>query len=688
MEQKIVNDFLKEIAVSFRTAKSYPPGHPVMDKVIEKMKEQLSAVYSQVNDFSMFFLEQTVIFQDIKIDVQKNPAVLTMLDALRKIEIDSLTFDAGVTGQDLRNLLEVMSTPKMKIKQYGDAGTMLDTKGTRLIKINAVKFGVQTSGTVQVAGVDKQSVRTKEDILGALNNLKNFVEKGLPVSEMQVNLDKVVDHIEETPEESRKTYSKTVAEILQMMPNEQRLQLFQNMDMQPFLLNLLSGAKDDFLISIITDWVERNKETNIHKLLRSMDEDKIARMVPALKNKMPKIFEHLAHTGVKLLLSDKLASVVTEDDLRMTVEPYFAMLDSDNVSTRETALRSLAILANRFIGQGSFDIAKTIIMRISTGLEQEPIVESIERVFEDICRLYHICREHRQKDFCNKLLEPFNTILSKEAITTSFKTRIIDFLGDTGHPLGLSLLFSMVWESGIYPAVRTAIVKFGAAAVNQAIITLRDVEDYNIRMRLVDIMKNIGEKSITILLKNLGAPEWYLRRNILTILSDIGTSEITEQLEPLLKDEDYRVRLELVKTFTRLEYTEGLLKALHDTSVEVQAESLRGLKKKLSSEAFVRLLPRFKDTGDEVYIEVLKIIEDKTLFEAAGWIKEILLSLQERNDSVARSLKELGIATLMKMRSQDLVPILRQLAQADDRHLRKLASKALEKASQEHDRGH
>ena len=156
---------------------------------------------------------------------------------------------------------------------------------------------------------------------------------------------------------------------------------------------------------------------------------------------------------------------------------------------------------------------------------------------------------------------------------------------------------------------------------------------------------------------------------------------ITEQLEPLLKDEDYRVRLELVKTFTRLEYTEGLIKALQDMSVEVQAEALRGLKKKLTSEEFVRLLPRFKNTGDEVYIEILKIIEDKTLFEAGPWIKDLLLSLQERNDSVARSLKELGIATLMKMRPQDLRATLEELARAEDRSLKRLALKALEKIS-------
>jgi HEAT repeat protein len=681
VEQAVVSSFLKEIAVSFRTAKSYPPGHPILDKAVEKLKDQLSIIYDELSEFSMFFLEQTVIFQDIKIDVQKNPAVLSMLDGLRKIEIDSLSFNSAVTNQDLRNLLEVMATPKMKIKQYGDAKTMLKTKGTQLIRINEVKFGVQTSGTVQVAGVDKKAAKTKEDILGALSNLKKFVEKGLPVSDMQANFDKVVDHIEKTPKETHEAYGKSVAEILQMMPAEQRLELFQNADMQPFLINLLSGAKDDFLVHIIEDWAERNKETNIHRLLRAMNEDRLSRMIPTLKNEMPKIFEHLAYTGVKLLLSDKLASVVTEDDLRMTVEPYFAMLDSDNVATRETALRSLAVLANRFVGQGSYEIARTIISRLSTGLEKEPVIEAIERVFDDICLLYRECRKHRQKNFCTSILEPFNTILSKETISVAFKKKIIFFLGETGHPLGLSVLFSMVWESGIYPEVRAAIVNFGAAAVNQAIVTLRDVEDYNIRMRLVDIMKNIGENSTTILLKNLGAPEWYLRRNILTILSDIGTPAITAQLEPLLKDQDYRVRLELIKTFIQLGHTDGLLKALHDESVEVQAEALRGLKSKLSSEELVKMLDRFKNTGDEVYIEVLKIIEEKTLFEAVGWIEDILLSLQERNDASARSIKELGIATLMKMQSQDLIPTLRKLAEADDRFLKKLAAKALEKSA-------
>lgn len=650
-----------------------------MDKTVDTIMEQLSILNSELSEFSMFFLEQTIIFQDMKIDVQKNPALTALLEALRKIEVDSLTFSGSVSTHDIRNLLEVLSTPKMKLKEYGDAQTMLDAKGTKSIKINAVQFGVQTSGTVTVAGPDEKAARAKEEILGALKNLKTFVDKGFSAEEMQEKFTEVAEDIEQAPEESKKAYSQSIAEILQMIPPDQRMQVFQNMDMQPFMLQLITGANSDFLTQLVLEWVKNNKESNIHHLLGTVDENKLARMIPALKQSMPNIYEHLAHAGVRLLLSDKLAAVVTEDDLRMSIEPYFAMLESNNITTRENALRSLIILGNRFIDQGSYDIAKNIIMRLSIALDQEPIIEAIERSFDEIVLLYQVCRKHHQKEFCAKLLEPFNAILSKERMSIAFKKRIIEFFGETGHPLGLSMLFSMVWESGIFPEVRLAIVKFGAAAVNQAIVTLRDVEDYNIRMRLVDIMKNVGEKSIVILLKNIAAPEWFLRRNILTILQDVGTPEIVTQLEPLLNDEDHRVRLELIKTFTKLEHTEGLLKALHDSSTEVTAEALKGLKKKLSAEQFVELLPRFKNTGDAVYIEVLGIIEDKTLFEAADWIHELLMSMQERKDSIARDIKELGLATLIKLKPQNLQSILENLSSAEDKILAKLARRALDR---------
>jgi HEAT repeat protein len=679
VKQNAVFDFLKEIGVGFRTAKSYPPGHPVMDKVISGVNEQLSYIYSEVIEFSMFFLEQTVIFQDMKIDASKNPAIMALLESLRKIEVDSLTFKPGVTEDDIRNLFEVMATPKMKVMQYGDAATMLTTKGTNRISINAVKFGVQTDGTVQVAGADKKTVKTKEEILSALKNLKNFVEKGLPASDTKTRFADAVEEVENSPVESRAAYGRAIAEIINAVPPQQRLALFQNLEMKPFMLQLLSGARENFLMSLMLNWAEQGDDMNIRKMLGTIDEDKLSRIVPTLKEKMPNIYEQLAHAGVRILLSDKLSSLVTDEDLSVSIKPYFTMLDSSNAPMREEALKSLIMLAHRFVSQGNQETAANIIHRISIALDQEPVVEIVERLIDDLSALYKISRENRQKGHCTRLVEPFNTILSREGLSTGFKKKIIEFLGDTGHPVALSILFSLIWESGIYPEVRSAIVKFGPAAVSQAMVTLRDVEDYNIRMRLVDIMKNIGDKSITVLIKNLSAPEWFLRRNILTILSDIGTPDVVHHLEPLVNDADHRVRLELAKTFSKMEYTDGLLKLLHDEMVEVTAEALKGLKTKLSSEHFVELLPHFRDTGDAVYLEVLKIIDEKKLFEAVNWIAELIESLEMRNDSIAQDIKDLSITTLARLQVDNAHAALVACAQSKDKYVAKRAARVLER---------
>ncbi len=650
-----------------------------MEKVISTTMAQLEKLQTELPEFSIYFLEQTVIFEDKRFDMTKNPAVQVLLDALRKIELDSMTFQPGVLPNDLKNLYDVISTPKMKVKQYGDAGAMLESKGTVNIKVNAVKFGIQKDGAVQVMDKKEREAKKEEEIIDAIMNLKRFVERAGPFAETKKRFKEVVGDIEGAPEVSWDTYSKSIGEIIDLLPASEQVEVFQGTEVKPFVMRLLSKFDSNFLVNLIANWVEHKNQSNINRLIKGMDENKVIKLMPELKEKMPNIVEHLAQAGVKLLLSDKMSSIVSEDDLRMSIKPYFAMLDSQNANIREEALKSLMALANRFIVQGSFDIAKDIVLRVHYAIDQESVNEVIDRLIDDLHRLIMTSKEHEQDEFCNQLIKPFTTVLGREGISQEFKARIIKLLSETGAPDVLPTLFSFLWESGIYPDVRAAIIKFGKAAVEQAIITLKEVEDYNIRMRLVDILQNIGDESIEILLTHLDAPEWYLRRNIITVLGAIGKKDIVNRLEPLLMDEDYRVRLELAKAFAKLDHTEGLLKALEDFSFEVKAEALRGLKKKISAEKLVEFLPSFKDTDDEIYIEVLKIIDDKKIFDAAQWVADILISLESRNDTVARDIKELGITTLAKLQTPNVKRILEDIKLSKDRTLSNLATAALKR---------
>lgn len=679
MHQAFVLDFLKELAVGFKSAKSYPPGHPIMEKVVSSTLAQISKIFADYPEFSFYFLEKTVIFQDMRFDVSKNLAVLSFIEVLRKNEIESLTFSSGATSEDLRNLYEVMSAAKVKLKEYGGASAMLEAKGTQKIKINAVKFGIQTGATVQVAQESKgvgAGVETSDlDILEAIENFKKLVERGISAIELRQEFKRLSETAEGASAPSQVTQSEAVAKILENLPYEHRIELFKELELKPFVLRILSNLSEENLLELII--TKQNDLGEMKKVLGVMSDDKFAKLLPMLKEKIPNIYEYLAQMG--LLLSERFTSVFSREDLHSTIRPYYNMLDSQNAKVREEGIKSLATLTGRFIQQGYLDIATEMVQKMCLALEQESVPEVVNNSTEELFNLYNIARTSNLEKICDMIIEPFNKILGKPGIPLQIKRALINFIGETKNPVALSALMSFLWESGVYPEVRAAIVKIGKSAVSELLLTLKEAEDYSFRMKIVDILKNIGREALDTLLKNIDAPEWYMRRNILNIIGEIGDKEICPNLEILINDPEDRVRLELVRTFIKLEYEKGLKSLLKDAAIEVRAESLRGLRKVISEEEIGELIPLLKEKGDAFHSELLKIIGERKLIEAFPFIVDYLRNLTLRDDQTAQGLKQIAFSVLIRLSHPEKKAVLEEFANSRDKFLADLAHSAIKR---------
>jgi len=617
-----------------------------------------------------------MIFQDLKIDVGKNLAMLALLDAFRKNEINSLTFEPGVSNDDLKNLFEVIVCPKLKIKEYGNAAAMLGAKGTQKIKINAVKFGIHSGETTQVAS-EGQAALEHADILAAIGNLRNLVEKGLDVIETKSSLGELITTIESGPQGSSQTYNDELKDIIENMPTEQRIELLKDLEPKSMTLKLLSHLSEETIINLILAKAEVRNGEDVKKIINVIDDEKFAKIMPKLREKIPNIYEYLAQVG--LLLSDKIASTVPKDELRITMKPYYTMLDSDSAELREEGMRSLITLAKRFTERKYYELAEELVMRVSAAIEQESMVEVLLKLPDDLTELYQISKAHNQQNFCSAILDPFSRILGRKGLPVAFQKKIIEFFSETGNLAVLPILFSFLWDTGIYPDVRAAIIKFGKDAASEALLTLKESEDLGLSRKLVDILRNIGKEGVDMLLDNLDASEWFLRRNIIAILGDIEDASVIDRLVPLIQDKDDRVRLELVKTFAKLNYNEGLLQFLNDSSTEVKTEALKGLGKTVSMEKIKELLPLFRQKGDTMHVELLRIISEKRVIEAVDIIVEFFISLESRSDLASAQLKELGIVTLVKLNPQNLETILKNLRKSKDKKLAYFAKTALKR---------
>ncbi len=650
-----------------------------MEKVVSSTIVQLTKIYADYPEFSFYFLEKTIIFQDTRIDVSKNLAVMSFIEALRKNDIESLTFYSGVSNEDVKNLYEVMSSAKLKIKEYGDAATMLQSKGTEKIKINAVKFGIQTGATVQVAQERPSTEKTTEttDMTEAINSFKQLIEKTISATEMKPQFDRIITIGDQIPISNQANASDAVARILENLPSDHRIELLRDVELKPFVLKILSSLSDDKLLELIV--ARSGQSEQVKQILGAINEDKFSKLLPILKDKIPNIYEYLAQMG--LLLSERFSSVFSRDDLYSTIRPYYNMLDSQNVKVREEGIKSLATLAGRFIQQNHIEIATEIAQRLSIALEQEPVSEVVSNSLEQIYNLYSVARSQNQVKICDKIVDPFNKILGRPGISLAFKKAIINLMGETKSIAVLPALISFLWETGLYPEVRAAIIKLGKEAVSELLLTLKDAEDYSLRMKILDIIKNIGKESLEILLKNIDAPEWYLRRNILLIIGEIGSSEICPQIETLINDPDDRVKIELVKTFIKLNYEQGLKSLLRDSAIEVRAEALRGLKNTLSNEEINELLPGLKEKGDAFHAELLRIIGEKRIKETFEIVVGYLKNLELRDDQTAQGLKQLALSTLLKLSHPGIKNVLEEFADSHDKFIANLSQSVLKKTA-------
>jgi hypothetical protein len=121
------------------------------------------------------------------------------------------------------------------------------------------------------------------------------------------------------------------------------------------------------------------------------------------------------------------------------------------------------------------------------------------------------------------------------------------------------------------------VVRFGAAIAPVLIDALGKEEDRNRRGRLVKALKTIGEPAFPALLETLRSPVWFVVRNALNVLGDVGTPALVEPVGRALEHGEPRVRRAAARALSRIGGPEAerlLLGAVRDRDAETQAEVL------------------------------------------------------------------------------------------------------------------
>jgi HEAT repeat protein len=120
----------------------------------------------------------------------------------------------------------------------------------------------------------------------------------------------------------------------------------------------------------------------------------------------------------------------------------------------------------------------------------------------------------------------------------------------------------------------------GDVLVPHVIESLASETDRNRRGRFVRALKTIGSPAFPFLIDSLASNTWFIIRNALNVLADIGTTEHVTAIGSTLHHDDPRVRRAAVRALHRIAGPEAealLITAINDKNAETQAEVLAAL---------------------------------------------------------------------------------------------------------------
>jgi len=227
----------------------------------------------------------------------------------------------------------------------------------------------------------------------------------------------------------------------------------------------------------------------------------------------------------------------------------------------------------------------------------------------------------------------------------------------------------------------------GARSANYLIDRLAEEDDRGNRSRLVALLKEMGRGSSLPFTTRLADSRWFLVRNVIHILGEIGDTAVVSSLRDVAKHADARVRKELVRTLMRLGTADCeamIIDALGDADRGVQESAVSALSALRGERAPGIIIEILKKTGpyasldSDARAEAVASAGRMGLKEAIGPIIDILTKKAFIGFAEPAPIRVAAAQALGALGGDRVIETLRIVAQTEGkREVRDAAASAL-----------
>lgn len=227
-------------------------------------------------------------------------------------------------------------------------------------------------------------------------------------------------------------------------------------------------------------------------------------------------------------------------------------LQKSDTTVRRGSAEALGRIASRFVQAGEWPRFDRLLPALEQAL---PFMEDREAGAEAVTALEHLTRHHLEHRAYNRAINALNLLFTLTLQSADSHHHILYDLAHASldrlaEPALLEVLVENV-QTGSSESDNCwyLISRLGAGAANFLMERLSRSDSRQERELLLKLIGDIGKPARDALLLLLGqeAP-WYVIRNIIRLLKDVGDADCFATIAPFLHHDDLRVQQEVIKT--------------------------------------------------------------------------------------------------------------------------------------------
>ncbi|MBE0431843.1 HEAT repeat domain-containing protein [candidate division WOR-3 bacterium] len=616
---KLYDDLLKLLRMGIYLARTYPEGHPSMDRTIHRLRALFDELRIEKRVVSIIIIESVLKIDDERFDSARIPIVKYLIDICTQVGVNSITFNTEAGEHDLKEFFSVMALPPAEIDDYGDVAVVLRLRAITGIKVNIYRVGVVTSedefreldwDNFLESIITSEAPKTEEDRLKELGNFLGAL--GITGEDsMDTQAEKILTGLEKLSlrikdrygEERWHEYSLVFSRILAILSPSVKKNIIryrsENAKLVDMFRKLVPTMDDEDIVEIITT-IARKKTPDSDKevvdILRNVSSTKLPDILTTLGERAPDVYTHdfidQLLKRVRTTKSSESALKYSIKHLEMEMKSHFPVLRSKSIEERVNAVDELVAFADRLFEAENFDLVCLMANRLDAMAEAESDLAAFAKAIDAMKILYIKARDRNNAEVMEFIAKKFaKYLMRKDTIFHERKRFVIKAIGETRDPTYVPELLSSLWAPGTYGEAREALIAIADHSVPMLVQTLREADDYAVRMKILDTLKRMSDKAIPEILRLLEADEWYARRNGVFILGELKAESAIDDIGKLINEESIQIQLEVIASLNKIggaRSTAYIKKALNSKNPQVTLEAM----KCLDPEDFKTKLPR------------------------------------------------------------------------------------------------